>query len=182
MGASNVTASKPGTTGCVHRANKANASLPTSTSAALTDFDSLGYISEDGITNANTPTTNLVKVFGGANVLSLQTDKPDTWKFKLMEVYDVNVLKAIYGEDNVTGDLETGIAIKANTAETEERALVFDLIGRDGTAERIVCPRAQLTGLAEIKYADSEARGFEVTYLAIPDEDGNTHYHYIKSK
>lgn len=181
MGASNVTAAKPKVGGAVYRASSSNPTLPENATDALAGFTSLGYISDDGITNSNSPTSTLIKAFGGDNVLSSQTDKPDTWKFKLIEVLDPNVLKAVYGDDNVDGDLSTGLTVKANTKQLPERGMVIELILRDDTACRIVIPKAQIQSIGDIVYKDGEAVGYEVTYLAIPDSDGNTHYKYMKS-
>lgn len=180
MNANNVSAAKPSIGGAVYRANTANPTLPTDTSDTLTDFTSLGYISDDGIVNNDAPSVTLQKAFGGDVVLASQGEKQDTWKFKLLEVYNVDVLKAVYGDDNVTGELSTGITVKSNNRPREGRALVFNLIGTDGVLDRIVCPNARIQSLSEIKYHDTDARGFEITYVAIPDSDGNTHYHYMK--
>lgn len=180
MGANNVTAAKPKVGGAVYRADSANPTFPENATDELTGFTSLGYISDDGITNSNSPSTTLIKAFGGDNVLSSQTDKPDTWKFKLIEVLDPNVLKAVYGDDNVDGTLADGLTVTANTKQLPERGMVLELILRDDAACRIVIPRAQIQSIGDVVFKDGEAVGYEVTYLAIPDSKGNTHYMFIK--
>lgn len=181
MDTKNVTAGKPKKGGAVFRAPVGTA-LPTDTTTQLNEaFKALGYVSEDGVTNANSPSSDKTKAWGGDTVLNYMTDKPDAFKFKLIEALNEEVLKAVYEDGNVTGTLEEGITVKANSADPQEHAWVFDMILKGGAAKRIVVPKASLTELEEIVYKDNEAVGYGITISAVPDTDGNTHYEYIKA-
>lgn len=142
-------------------------------------FKNLGYISDDGLTNSNKIETDAINAWGGDTVLTLQKGKEDTFSYKLIEAINVDVLKEIYGQDNVTGNLETGITVKANSKPLDARSIVIDMIFKGGIVKRIVIPCGEIAEVGEINYADEEAVGFEVTINAIPDEAGNTHYDYI---
>jgi len=176
----NVTASKPKVGGAVYVA-PVGATMPTDATSELdTTFKGLGYISEDGLTNENSPESEDIQAWGGDIVLSAQTAKPDTFTFTLIEGLNVEVLKFIYGDDNVTGDLDTGITVKANAKEAEERAIVIDMILKGGALKRVVIPRGKISELGEIVYSDSEPVGYEATVSAFPDDQENTHYEYIQ--
>lgn len=181
MDVKNVSAGKPKIGGAIFRA-PLGTELPTDAKLALDPaFKELGYCSDDGITNSNSPETDNVKAWGGDTVLDLQTSKEDSFQYKLIEITNVDVLKAVYGDDNVTGTLDTGITVKANSNEAEPCAWVFDMILKNAI-KRIVVPSASVTEVADIVYKDSEAIGYETTIKATPDSSGNTHYEYIVKK
>lgn len=179
--ATNVTAGKPKTSGAIFRA-PLGTTLPTDATTTLNSaFVQLGYVSDDGLTNTNSPETDDVKAWGGDVVMTLQTEKKDEWQVTLIEALSKDVLTAVYGSDNVSGTLATGIAVQANSDEAEEAAWVFDMVLRGGVLKRVVLPDAKVGEVGDIVYKDDEAVGYELTLTALPDENGNTHYEYLIS-
>jgi hypothetical protein len=178
--ATNVTVGKPKLGGAIFRA-PLDSTLPTDATTALdAAFKCLGYCGDDGLVNSNSPSSESIIAWGGDIVYSYQKEKPDTFKFTLIEALNVEVLKAVYGDENVTGTLDTGITVKANSIQQEDCVFVVDQILRGGIRKRIVVPCASVTEVGDITYSDGSAVGYETTITAMPDNSGNTHYEYIK--
>ena len=178
--ASYVSAGKPKKTGAIFAAPKGT-TLPESTSEALNDaFKCLGFVSDAGVVNGTNISSNKIKAWGGETVLVIYSSKEDTYKFTLIEVKNLDVLKFVYGTENVSGTLETGITVTANAGQPDEISLVIDMIMSDNTAKRVVIPTASISAVGDITYDDNNATGYETTVDCIPDADGNTHYEYIK--
>lgn len=178
--AQNVSVAKPKVGGAIFVAPLGTA-LPTDATTALNAaFENVGYISEDGVVNTNSPDTDTIKEWGGASVGKIDNGKDDTWQFTMIEALNPTALKLVYGADNVSGTLAAGITVKANSNEQEDVALVIDMILKGGALKRVVLPSASVSEVGEVPYAATSAIGYQTTLLATPDEDGNTHYEYIK--
>lgn len=177
-----VTAGKPKVGGHIFRAPVGTA-LPTDAVTALNAaFKDMGFASEDGLTNANSPESSVIKAWGGTPVLTIQESKEDTYQLTFISAENIEVQKMIYGDTNVTGtDFSTGVSISANATELEEYSYVIEMIARGNIAHRVVIPRAKPTEIGEIVYSDTEAVGYDVTLGCTADDNGNTHYEYWKA-
>ena len=174
-----VSTGKPKIGGAIFRA-PLGTTLPTNARDALAEaFKALRYASDEGVVNENSPTSDSVKAWGGDVVLDYQSEKRDTFKYTLLQSLDVDVLKSVYGDENVSGDLETGITVKANSKEQKYCCIVIDMILRNDALKRIVIPNGKVIEVGEINYVDDDGIGYETTISCAPDAEGNTHYEYI---
>jgi hypothetical protein len=181
--ASYASAAKPNVAGAIYRAAK-TATLPTTADGTLSaDYKCLGYISEDGVTNSNSRSSDTFKAWGGDTILTNQTEYTDTFNFKLLEVLNADVLGTVYGEANVTGSsLATGISVQANSQELSNYIWVIDMIMNGDTLNRIVIPDGKISEVGDTVYSGSDLVAYDVTVSAFPDSSGNTHYEYKKTK
>lgn len=180
MNTQNVSSSKPKTGGAIFRA-PLGTTLPKTYSEQLNAaFKNLGYVSEDGIVNGNSPSGDKVRAWGGSTVLNYTDDRPDTFQMKLLEAFNSEVLKTIYREKNVTVANNGDISVTVTAEDMEQYAWVIDMILKGGRAKRIVIPVASITEMQEINYRDNEPIGYGITLSAEPDTSGAYHYEYIQ--
>lgn len=175
----NVSTGKPKVAGAIYRA-PLGTTLPTAADTALDGaFVELGYVSEDGVTNNNSPDSDKIQAWGGATVLVVQNEKPDEWTMTLIEALNSNVLKTVYGDSRVTVDGST-ITVQATADQLPDKAYVIDMLLKGGALKRVVIPNGSLSELGEIVYKDDEPIGYQITLNALPDSSSVTHYEYIK--
>ena len=181
--ATNVSTGKPKVGGSIYVA-PLGTTLPTDATSTVdtTKFTPLGYVSDDGVTNNNAPETDSVKAWGGDTVLMLQTDRPDTFAFTLIESLNKDVLETVYGGGNVTVDASDNITVKATAEELPGYCWIIDMIVRGGRAKRITIPNGTISDLGEIAYKDDDAIGYALTITDVPDSNGVYHYEYITAE
>lgn len=143
----------------------------TDLATAPADMTAGGFISEDGVTESNESDTERIRAWGGDTVRVVQTDHTVTYSFTFLESKNADVLKAVYGDDNVT---TTGGVVKVlvNSDVLPHRSWAFEM--KDGDSRiRVFVPDGQITSRGEITYTHTGAIQYEVTVEAFPDADGN---------
>lgn len=179
--ATNVSTGKPRVTGGVWVAPR-TAALPVDATSALSSaYTCLGYVSEDGVSNSNELDTSEIKAWGGNIVYRSVNGMDDTFTLALIESENVDVLKAVYGDSNVTVDGSGNISVNVVAEEPQELIWVFEIVLRGGKAKRIVIPDGAITSRDEITYNDSDPIAYSVTVSAYPDAAGKTHAEYIEA-
>lgn len=140
-------------------------------------FKSLGYVSEDGLTNSAETDTEDYKDWSGSTVKSAQTSFSETYQVSLLES-KADVLKVIYGDANVVDDSKGSITVKHNGKFGEERAYIFESAITETLIKRTVIPRGVVVERDDISENSSDLLAYTPTIKALPDKDGNTSYTY----
>jgi len=143
---------------------------PTNSSGTLNAaFKELGWIHEDGLTEAANADTAEIKAWDGTTVRKVMTGSEFTFQLRVLETTKVN-LELYYSGSTVTANTgESKIQVKSPA--NDRRSFVFDVF--DGTkATRIYIPDGEVTERGDITYANGEATSYEVTITAYPDTNG----------
>lgn len=178
--ATNVTTGKPNISGAVYVA-PIGTTLPTDATTALDNaFVCLGYVSEDGLENNNDMDVSAIKAWGGMIVYRSLNELDDNFVLTLIESENTDVLKAVYGSNNVTVDTSGNVTVAVKADDPEENVWVFELALRNSRAKRIVIADGAITAREAITYNDSDAVGYGITVSAYPDANGETHKEYLE--
>lgn len=176
----NVGVGKPKINGQIFRA-PSGTSLPTDATTALASaFENLGHISTDGLVNSFKRTSTEIKSWDGAVVAVPQTDYSDTFKYTMIEAFNAEVLKTVYGDNKVTGTISTGLAVAVSPDEDVEHVYVAELEPAPNVKKRIVIPAGKVTEVGDISYKRDNVIGYPVTITCLGDSSGNSHYEYIR--
>lgn len=152
--------------------------LPTDTTTALNAaLISLGYVDEEGVTRKEDRPNTKKYTWGGALFASLQDHYSVTLTFKLLQVLDPDVLKAVHSDGNVTVTAATSTvgaltAVKLNAILNINSAWVVEGFFQAATM-RLVIPIARVTQVADLKWTHKDLAAYDVTLECFPDANGD---------
>ena len=151
-----TTVGQPTAGGCVYVAFKANPTLPSDATTkmdTLTDFVSLGDISENGFTEANARSKNKHKNWNGDVVRTSISDEENTYKLEFIEPNRPSVAKLRYGSGNVEAGTDGSVShIKGVLGTDEQVALVIDELESGGFLRRTVIPCATIDSFDDVAH------------------------------
>lgn len=178
--AANVSVGKPKAAGGIYFA-PAGTTLPTDAKTALkSQFQGLGLVSEDGMTNSIDEDKNDIKDWSGQTVRRIVSGRAETFQHTFIETNE-HVMKQVYGPTNVSGDIATNLAVLHNDKELPTGVYVYEILLTGGRVKRIVIPDGQITEIGDVVYQSGQPIGYQVTITAYPDTAGNAAYEYIAS-
>lgn len=179
----NVAVGAPKIGGAIFRAPLATA-LPTDEKTSLgVGFIPQGYAGADGLQRAISKAYEIIRAWGGDEVHRPRTELSITMSFTLIESYNGEVAKTIWGNDAITVTAASPtagakIALAYKGKELPKSSWVFDM--QDGDKlRRIVLPEAQMvTESLEQTFGDSEVVAYPVELTLRADATGVFFYEY----
>ena len=177
-----VSTGKPNISGAVFVAPMGTELPDDATTELSSAYTCLGFVSEDGLENQNELDSGEIKAWGGVTVYRPLNGLTDNFVLKLIESENVDVLKTVYGDNNVTVDESGTIKIEIKAEEPQEKIWIFDLALRGGRAKRLIVPDGAITSRDAVTYNDSDAVAYGITVSAYPDSAGNTHHEYLEGE
>lgn len=140
--------------------------------AAPTDIDSVwtgsttvGYISDEGVTESNSITTEKINAWQrNAIVRTLVTESETTFQFTMIQTSSAS-LAEYYGIELADIDDATGSFVSNPGVEKPRKSYVFDFIDGDELIRKYV-PDGQVTETGDITYVSQEVISYPVTVVA----------------
>lgn len=152
-----------GITGSVY-VGPTTATAPTSSTATLTGFTDLGYVSSDGVTFSTDKSTNQIRAWQNADLVrEVVTEGTVTYAFMLLETTEA-AIEAYFGGTMTAGKIELN---PVNTGG--RKSFVIDVI--DGAkAIRHYVPSGEILSVEAQQIQNGEAVGYGMTITAYASE------------
>lgn len=142
------------------------ATAPTDADGALTGFDDLGYVHEDGVTETRERSTEQLRAWQNADVLrEVVTEASMTYTFRLVET-KAETVALYYGV--AVDDTDGSVSIVPSRTGGRQ-SFVIDVVDGDDYI-RVYVPSGEITEVGDQVYASGEAIGYEVTITAYPSD------------
>jgi hypothetical protein len=152
------------------------ASLPTDATSSPTGFGELGYLSEDGFTEAtDVDSDEIVAWQNGTVVRRTITSQAKTFELMMIET-NAEVLEFVRPGSTLTGTA-ANYTMEVVAISPIRKAVIFDIL--DGTRRiRKVVPNCEITDFGDVEYKNGEPIGYPVTVTAYPDDTSVVYYEY----
>lgn len=136
------------------------ATAPTSSTATLTGFTDLGYVSEDGVTVSSDKSTNQIRAWQNADLVrEVVTEGTLTYAFTLLETTEA-AIEAYFGGTLTNGKIEVNPA-----ATGGKKSFVIDVV--DGAkAIRHYVPTGEILSVEAQQIQNGEAVAYGMTVTA----------------
>ena len=161
----------------------AETTVPTSADSALDPaFVGLGYISEDGLVEpASFEEADGIIAAGGDTVAKGDPAFNKTWTGTAIEALNTDLLKVVYGTEQVTVDEATGdITIEEKAISPEHHVIIVDELLANGRPQRSIMADAQFLVTGDVPHVHTELVSYEFTINAYPTADMPAQKRYIK--
>lgn len=174
--AANVAVAKPKVGGAVFVAPLGTPVPKNAVDELDSAFVCVGYISEDGVTNSITRSSDNKKAWGGDVVIVDQTEYAESITFTMIETNEAS-MKIAFGDENVTVDDVTGMHVIHNSAALGAHAYVFETVLGNRIKRQTV---ENATNVGDMEVASgSDIIGYPVELGLVPGEDGQYAHEWI---
>ncbi|MCE5291601.1 MAG: hypothetical protein LLG14_20510 [Nocardiaceae bacterium] len=151
--------------------------LPTTAIASLNAaFKDLGAVGEDGIKQKIDRKTKDIKMFGGENFRTVQEEYTSEMTITLLEDDNLDVIKLIYGDANVTVGTATVDGLPKTIYQTSQPLPIKSFVAKciDGQKTKTyVIQKGQVVDVKEIQDVHNDATQYEVTIKCYRSTSGN---------
>lgn len=172
----NVYAAEPMVTGGLYVAPLGTPKPTTVLTSLASPWIGLGHVGEDGVTETQDRSIDKKKNWGGATVKILQTDYVHTFKFVLLESLNAEVLKVVYGTNNVTVT-GTKIEVNKNKAKLPKATWCVHSVDSELNAHFLnYIPIGQVMTVGDVKLVHTDTIEYSLELEAFPDSTGQHVY------
>lgn len=144
-----------------------SATAPTDTGALPAGFSGLGYLSDEGTTEARARSFNDIKGWQNADtVRTVITDANLTYAFTMIQT-NKETVELFYGT-TVTQSAANGSYVIVPASTGGRKSFIIDVI--DGAnLKRIYVPQGEVTDTGDVVYRNGEPVGYQVTIKTYAD-------------
>jgi hypothetical protein len=140
-------------------------------------FKDQGGVSDAGVTNSQARDVSKIKDFDGETIATPQTDYSETFQVELVESTNLETLKTVYGDGNVTFTPATAtkgaqIVVRHNADILPNSVFVVDTVQGKGSRRQVI-PNGKVTSVGDVVQVSSDIVKYSLTIECFKYVDGD---------